>query len=271
MTIVIIMVIIRIIVIIKCGIMLEIAQEGADMARRAVIDREELFEAASTMAAQGKDVTALALLNALGGGSLTTIYKYLADWEAQRPKTAPTAGGVEIPDVVQNAFMSAWRVAAMEAARETVALKEKAAEEVKAARKQFEGALEAIQKLESESENDAAQIEALKTRVSELETAVIAAGNDNAALKATVEQLRQQVKSQQTDLEAERKRRESDLTAAHEAGNAKLESLRKEHQAAISEGAKWRGQAETLEQQNSELLARIGGDKPKGQKPTDKS
>lgn len=210
------------------------------MARRAVIDREELFETANTLAAEGKDVTALGLLNALGGGSLTTIYKYLSEWEAGRPKTAPTAGAAEIPDVVQNAFMSTWRVAAMEAARETAAVKEKAADEVKAAHKQFEGALEAIQKLETESENDAAQIEALKARVSELEAALTTAGNDNAALKATAEQLHHQVKSQQTELERLHKDRDEDRklhqgelnrtktehSAAQEKATALIEKLR---------------------------------------------
>lgn len=209
------------------------------MARRAVIDREELFETANTLAAEGKDVTALLLLNALGGGSLTTIYKYLSEWEAGRPKTAPMAGATEIPDVVQNAFVSTWRVAAMEAARETAAVKEKAAEEVKSAHKQFEGALEAIQKLETESENDAAQIEALKTRVSELEAALSATGNDNAALKATGEQLRHQVKSQQAELDRLHKDRDEDRkmhqdeqarakaehAAAQDKTNAQLERL----------------------------------------------
>ena len=212
------------------------------MVRRAVIDREELFETANTMAAEGKDVTALALLNALGGGSLTTIYKYLSDWEAGRPKTAPATGATEVPDVVQNAFTSTWRVATMEAARETTAVKEKAAEEVKAAQKQFEGALEAIQKLESESEQDATQIEALKGRVSELEAALAAAGNDNAALKATTEQLRQQVRSHQAELERLHKGIEED---------------RKEREAAIKEAAGLKGQAQTLKAQNTELMAKL--------------
>lgn len=171
------------------------------MARRAVIDRDELFEVADRLVAEGKDVTALALLNALGGGSLTTIYKYLAEWEAGRPKVSVTAPTAEVPQVVQNAFASTWKVATMEAARETVAVKEKAAEEVKEARKQFEGALSAIQKLEEESEADALTIESLRARVSELEAAVISAGNDNAALKATIEQLNQQVKSQQSEMD----------------------------------------------------------------------
>lgn len=210
------------------------------MARRAVIDRDELFETANGMANEGKDVTALALLNALGGGSLTTIYKYLTEWEAGRPKTAPAAGSAEIPEVVQNAFSSTWRVAAMEAARETAVVKEKAAEEVKAAQKKFEEALEGIQKLEAQSEQDVAQIDALKARVSELETTLTAAGNDNAALKATAEQLRQQVKSQQVELDRlhkgmdeDRKRYQEELTrlkaeyaTAQEKANVEIERLR---------------------------------------------
>ncbi|OQR42415.1 hypothetical protein BW261_25900, partial [Klebsiella aerogenes] len=59
------------------------------MARRAVIEREELFDAANTLAADGKPVTALALKDILGGGSFNTIYKYLAEWETSRPKNAP--------------------------------------------------------------------------------------------------------------------------------------------------------------------------------------
>lgn len=227
------------------------------MARRPVVEQEEVFEVANGLAAEGKEVTALALLNALGGGSLTTIYKYLSEWEAGRPKTAPTAGGAEIPDVVQNAFVSTWRVATMEAARETAAVKEKAAEEVKAAQKQFEGALEAIQKLETESENDAAQIEALKARVSELEAALTAAGNDNAALKATAEQLRQQVKSQQAELERLHKDRDED----RKLHQSELARAKAEHDAAIKEAAELKGQAQTLKAQNTELIAKLAAPK----------
>lgn len=47
------------------------------MARRHPIDPDELFETANRLVAEGKEVTATALLDALGGGSLRTIYKYL--------------------------------------------------------------------------------------------------------------------------------------------------------------------------------------------------
>lgn len=59
------------------------------MSRRPVVNRDELFFVADKMAAQGKQVTALQILAALGGGSLTTIYKYLAEWESLHPIRPP--------------------------------------------------------------------------------------------------------------------------------------------------------------------------------------
>ncbi len=171
------------------------------MARRAVVERDELFAVATSLAAEGKDVTALALLNSLGRGSLTTIYKLLAEWNAQQ--TNKDAGSVptEIPEAVQNAILNTWRVATHEAGKQITAVKERAAEEVKAAQKQFEDAVEVIKKLESDIDEDATHIEKLEARVAELESALNSAGNDNAALQATAEQMRHQVQAQQAELE----------------------------------------------------------------------
>ena len=167
--------------------------------RRAIVDRDEFFEVADRLTSEGKEIAALSMLNALGGGSFTTIYRYLSDWLASQPKASADNKGA-IPDAVQNAFASAWRVAALEAAREIAAAKEKAAEEVHSAQKQFQEALQAIERLESETEADASRIAALEKKVQELEAALQKSGNENAALNATAEQLRQQVKSQETEL-----------------------------------------------------------------------
>lgn len=181
------------------------------MARRAVIDRQELFKAANQLVEEGKDVTALALLKSLGGGSFNTIYKYLKEWEEERAKAPKvTATKAELPDTVQNAFLSTWKVATAEAAREVTAAREEAANEVQAAQKQFDDALEAIKQLETDSEADEKQIEALKNRVAELEAALTASGNESAALKATAEQLRQQVRSQQAEIDHLHKDRDTD-------------------------------------------------------------
>jgi len=232
------------------------------MARRRAIEADELFETANRLQSEGKAVTAVALLDALGGGSLRTIYKHLEVWQQRRP--APViAAPEEIPAGVQSAFGNAWRLATQEAGRAVIAVKEKAAEEVQAAQNQFQGALDVIGKLEAESEADAQQIDSLKERVSELEAALQKAQTDGAAYRATGEQLRQQVKSQQLELERlhgemdkERTSRQQEIqrmAAAAEAAQNKaaqqIESLNK----ALSEA---QSKAQQLERDSADAQSR---------------
>jgi thioesterase domain-containing protein len=80
------------------------------MARTVGIDRGEVFETANRLEAEGKEVTALSMLAALGRGSLTTIYKYLDAWKESKPVKNPIVQ-VEQPEPVKTAFATAWRVA----------------------------------------------------------------------------------------------------------------------------------------------------------------
>ena len=92
------------------------------MTRRPVVNREELFSVANELAGQGRQVTALAILAKLGGGSLTTIYKYLEEWEQQH-QSAPPPTGDELPDRVKQSFMNVWKLASAEASSEVSRLK----------------------------------------------------------------------------------------------------------------------------------------------------
>lgn len=205
------------------------------MGRKALYTQDEFFDTADRLAAEGKDVTATALLSELGGGSLTTIYKHLSAWLATRPKTITHPAQIEIPEPVQVAFASAWRTAFSHAMGEASAVKEKAAEEVKMAQRQFQEALDQIARLEREAENDTAQIEKLDGRISELETALHKVESEAAALKASADKLLE-----------------------HNAAIQKeVEQLRKEKDAAVKESSELRGQAKTLQEQNSKLLARL--------------
>jgi chromosome segregation ATPase len=180
------------------------------MGRKAFFTESQIFEAADTLVAEGKEVTASALLTSLGGGSLTTIYKGLTAWKEARPATARASVPVEVPEPVQIAFLTAWKAAAGEAAREVAAAREKAAEEVKAANKQFQEALEQIERIETESEVDAVKIVELEKQREALDSDLQKARQENAAMSATAEQLRHQVKSQQTELERLHKDWETD-------------------------------------------------------------
>jgi chromosome segregation ATPase len=207
------------------------------MGRRGSISEEQVFEAADALVAQGKEVTPTALLGSLGSGSFTTIYKHLSAWEASRA-TAVTDRAAIIPDTVLSAFGAAWRAASAEAGKEVLAVREQAAEDVAAAKAQFQEALETIERLEAESEADASRIDSLSAKIAELEKALHQAENENAALTATSEQLRHQVKSQQSELErvhedadSERKRHQEEMakaTTAQDKANTQIEQLRQQ-------------------------------------------
>lgn len=81
------------------------------MVRRDVLTREDIFDAANQLQAMGKQVTALKILSMLGGGSLTTIYRYLEQWEATNRAPELTKETDEIPPAVMKAFKSIWKSA----------------------------------------------------------------------------------------------------------------------------------------------------------------
>ena len=198
------------------------------MARRRAVEADEFFETANRLQAEGKEVTATTMLDALGGGSLRTIYKHLEIWQEQRPTLVATTPE-EIPGSVQVAFASAWRLATQEAGRVVLAVKEKAAAEVQAAQDQFQGALDAIEKLESESEADAIRIEELTAKLFEKEELVHLAQADAAGHRAAAEQLQKLVEKQEKDLErlrAEGIQEREKHQEAQQNTNATIELLR---------------------------------------------
>jgi chromosome segregation ATPase len=189
------------------------------MRRRQAIEADELFEVANRLQAEGKEVTALTLLDALGGGSLRTIYKYLEVWKDRRPQVV-ISGNEEMPDNVRAVFANAWRAATQEAGREVLAVREQAAGEVKEALKQFEGALEAIGKLDDDNNAASLLIDELKAQLAEAQQEAHRAREEGAGHKAAAEQLTRQVEKQEKDLERLRaeieKERERHQEAEHE-------------------------------------------------------
>jgi hypothetical protein len=205
------------------------------MARNIPIDRDEVIETANRLEAEGKEVTALTMLSALGRGSLTTIYKHLDAWRETKPVRSPVVQADQ-PEPVKTAFATAWRVAAEEAARETTVIREKAAEEVKGALRQFHGALEALAKVEADREADGEAMEGLHGIIAEQKAQIGKLESEVAAANARAEELRDQLKSLQTDRDA-----------------------------AIKQAAEHKGELTALKDQNKQLLAKIGME-DKGQK-----
>lgn len=173
------------------------------MGRKAMHTQEQVFEVADRMAANGQEVTPTALLQALGGGSLTTIYKHLDAWQVSK-KDAPVQAVFEMPEPVKAAFNGAWQIAANEAAKEVTAIREKADIEVKAVVRRLDEAVSNIEHLESEADADETKIEALERQLladkSAAENFATQAVARESALSATVEQMRLQIEGQSTEL-----------------------------------------------------------------------
>lgn len=173
------------------------------MGRKALHTQEQVFEVADRMAAGGQEVTPTALLQALGGGSLTTIYKHLDAWQTSK-KDAPVQAVFEMPDAVKGAFNAAWQTAANEAAREVAAIREKADIEVKAVARRLDEAISNIEQLESEADADATRIETLERQLAVDKAAADAFATQavarESALTATVEQMRHQIEGQAAEL-----------------------------------------------------------------------
>ncbi|MBA4027303.1 MAG: hypothetical protein C0473_03580 [Cyanobacteria bacterium DS3.002] len=200
---------------------------GGNMARRHPVEQDELFETANRLQLEGREVTALTLLDALGGGSLRTIYKHLELWQQSKPLVT-AALPEELPASVQAAFASTWRVAVQEARSEIQTIKEKSAEEVSAALRQFHGAVDAIGKLEKDREDDAEILEGLQKQLAELKMESTKAEAEAAAEKARADELREQLRLHQLDRDS-----------------------------ALKESAELRGQLEAIKNQNQELLNRL--------------
>lgn len=199
------------------------------MGRKAFFTEQEIFEAADTLAAQGQEVTAQSLFKVMGGGSYTTVYKHLEAWRQSRPALVNPVVAMDLPEPVQTAFVAAWKVAASEAAREVSAIRDKAAEDVRATNKQLHEALEQMARLEAEADAAADEIEFLKALNSELEATAKKVENDNAGLTAKAEQLEHQV--------------------------AHLANVEAAKDAAVKEAAQLSGQLEQLNKQNADLLS----------------
>jgi chromosome segregation ATPase len=191
--------------------------------RRQAILPEELYETANRMVAEGKEVTAKGLLDELGGGSLRTIYKYFDIWKEKRP-AAVAIKATEVPDGIRAQYEASWRAAQQEAAREVEALKAKALEEVEAAEKKFQDALDITDRMEKEAQEAGEQIATLQGLVKELTDQNKSVEASRATHKATAEQLQQQVKAQEQELERLHKG-QAEEREQHSAQVARLELI----------------------------------------------
>lgn len=131
------------------------------MGRKALVTQEQVFKAAQEMQNNGEKVNASGLLARLGGGSLTTIYKFLEEWRNNGNEIKPIIK-IEMPDNIKTSMENFWEACVKEANKKIIAIQEANATQEEELKQQLNEALRLISVLEAESETDNEAIEYLK-------------------------------------------------------------------------------------------------------------
>src|SRR6266496_5832052 len=121
---------------------------------RAIVTQAAVLEAADTLAAAGDEPTIITVQERIGGGSYTTVKRYLEEWKAQRQTNRQPA--IEIPDAIAakgSEFVRSLWIAAAALADERVAqTREEAQRQIETVRAALADAEAAIGRLEAEGE-----------------------------------------------------------------------------------------------------------------------
>jgi len=206
---------------------------------KAVVTQERVFEVADTLTARGEDPSILSVQAAIGGGSYSTVKRYLDVWkEAGRQRRAQIA----LPDAAVERLMSLgrdfWALLEERTALQVDQIRARAKEEAAALEAQVRQAEQAIAKLEHD-----------KDRLEQLAADREAA---NLALQAEVHVQRERAtaaESKETQLEARIVDIKAELDRAlrqAETERQAASSARMEAQAAAVAGAALKGELAAL-------------------------
>lgn len=198
---------------------------------KAVVTQELVFQVADGLVEQGATPTILNVQDGIGGGSYTTVKRYLDQWRAAAPKQRR---GVELPEAaiakLMNLGRDFWSLLDEQAGQQVEAIRAATGEEIAAIQGQLDQAEQAIAKLEAERdqaesramEQDQALREAVQAHQAQTER--IAAAEARAGeLAARVADLKGELEHAHTQQAAER---EAAATARAEAQAAAIDAAR---------------------------------------------
>ena len=118
---------------------------------KAVVTQELVFQVAESLVAQGVTPTILNVQDGIGGGSYTTVKRYLDQWREAAPKQRRP---VELPETAVAKLMNLgcefWGLLDEQAGQQVEAIRAATGEEIAAIQAQLDQAEQAIARLEAE-------------------------------------------------------------------------------------------------------------------------
>jgi predicted RNase H-like nuclease (RuvC/YqgF family) len=170
---------------------------------RQIVNQEIVNETADALTAEGVEPTIILVKDRIGGGSYTTIKRFLDKWQEQRVESAtPTP---EIPQEVlskgNEAARAIWNVASREAQKEVEAIKNNASAEVTSAKNKLDEAVSEVARLEKFHDDHVAQIELQQARIRDVELAL----SEARTIADRVPKLEKELSDVQRELDSVRK------------------------------------------------------------------
>lgn len=141
---------------------------------RQIVTQSAVAEAAEALIAEGAEPSIVAVQSRIGGGSYSTVKRFLDVWKQQRAEAATAAPDTpaEVQARGQEFARAVWALASREAQREAQQAKDEAYAEVAAVRGELTGASTEIARLEGVEAEQAAVIEQRQTKLREVELAL---------------------------------------------------------------------------------------------------
>ena len=234
------------------------------------IHREQIFEIADALVAQGTNPTLAAVRKALGKGSFTTIQEVMVEWRAERAtqhEPSREAPPRAVEERLQLLGGEIW-AAALEMANARLAADREALEarRLEMEQRQAEAAEMADQMAE--------ELETLKDQAGKLEEESVAWKQEKISLESEVSRLSALLEKNKA-LHAAADERADDFRLKALSLDNMLEKERKESMDLREAMAGWRSRCNLLEEQNKILLGKVGPismeepTKGKGRKPAD--
>lgn len=207
---------------------------------RQIVTQHAVAEIAEALVLEGLEPSIVAVQSRIGGGSYSTVKRFLDVWRQQKAEAATAAPDTpaEVQVKGQEFARAVWALASREAQREVQQAKDEASAEVAAVRGDLAEATTEIARLEGVESDQAATIEQQGARLRDAELAL-------AEAQAQA-------------------RRVPELEKSLAEIRAELDAARKESTDKAVEAGRLTGEAEALRAQVRELMAAI--QPPQGRK-----
>ena len=200
---------------------------------RQIVTSERVAEIANALVLEGQEPSIVAVQAQIGGGSYSTVKRYLDVWRQERAEAAASAPDMpsEIAAKGSEFARAVWGMASRQAQRDAQVVKDSAAKAEAALRGELVGAQAEIARLEQTDAHQAETIEQQAAKLREIELAL-------AEVQAQA-------------------RRVPELESTLADTRAQLDTARRDVSEARERAAGLAGQMEALASQNAALLAAL--------------